>query len=243
MSNQTQTQTSVNSSVTSSDLNAIAAERKAWEIGAYRTSNTQLYAILAKSLSFYVQLDACTKKTDAMRVVYDSFVDSNKIKFKKTTNLVSRVVKCVFFEPSLDKDEQCDRRRISAYATVLQRAIADKVSADNLPTWIDENGGVEQIRLNKANTKTATQKAEVVRKDVETSANYIAVFESAALLKNFNSIDYDKAFVAVIVPRGDGKIEVRYVVKAEGAVNASLASMYAETVAASTLSKTEKIAA
>ena len=55
------------------DLNTIVAERKAWEVGAYRTSNQQLYAILAKCLCYYLQLSACTKKTDALRVSYDAF--------------------------------------------------------------------------------------------------------------------------------------------------------------------------
>ena len=215
------------------DLNTIVAERKAWEVGAYRTSNQQLYGILAKCLSYYTQLSACTKKTDALCVSYDAFVAANGIKFKDGTNLVNRVVKCAFYETSLDRDAQRDRRRISAYSIVLRRAHDDKIAPVDLAAWIDEKGGIEQIRLNRGNVLTATAKAQVARTNVEASDSYIAVIENKLLMQSFDATDFDKTYVAVIVPRGDGKVEIRAVVKNASAINASLATLYS-AVAVST---------
>ena len=215
------------------DLNTIVAERKAWEVGAYRTSNQQLYGILAKCLGYFMQLSACTKKTDALRISYDAFVAANGIKFKDSTKLINRVVKCAFYETSLDRDAQRDRRRISAYSIVLRRAHDDKVAPVDLAAWIDEKGGIEQVRLNRDNVLTATAKAQVARTNVEASDSYIAVIENKLLMQSFDATDFDKTYVAVIVPRGDGKVEIRAVVKSAGAVNASLATLYS-AVATST---------
>ena len=215
------------------DLNTIVAERKAWEVGAYRTSNQQLYAILAKCLCYYTQLSACTKKTDALRVSYDAFVAENRIKFKDSTKLVNRVVKCAFYETSLDRDAQRDRRRISAYSIVLRRAVDDQVSPVGLAAWIDEKGGIEQIRLNRGNALSASAKAQVARTSVEASESYIAVIENTLLMQRFDASDFDKTFVAVVVPRGDGKLEIRAVVKSAGAINASLATLYSQVAQSS----------
>ena len=210
------------------DLNTIVAERKAWEGNAYRTSNQQLYAILAKCLCYYNQLSASTKKSDALRVSYDAFVAANNIKFKDSTKLVNRVVKCAFYETSLDRDAQRDRRRISAYSIVLRRAVDDQVAPIDLAAWIDANGGIEQVRLNRGSALSATAKAQVARTSVEASENYLAVIENKSLMQSFDATDFDKTFVAVIVPRGDGKVEIRAVVKSAGAINASLATLYSQ---------------
>jgi hypothetical protein len=216
------------------DLDAIVAERKAWEIGAYRTSNQQLYAILAKCLSYFMLLSASKKKTDALRVSYDAFVTANNIKFKDSTNLINRVVKCAFYEASLDRNAQRDRRRISAYALVLRRAVEDQIAPVDLPAWIDENGGIEQVRLSRGNAVSPATKAQVARESVEASESYIAVIENTQLMQSFDATDFDKTFVAVIVPRGDGKVEIRAVVKSAAAINASLATLYSQVAANST---------
>jgi hypothetical protein len=39
-----------------------------------------------------------------------------------------------------------DRRRASAYGIVLRRALSDKISVADLPTFIRDHGGGEEIR-------------------------------------------------------------------------------------------------
>jgi hypothetical protein len=213
-------------------LNDIVTERKAWEDGVYRTSNQQLYAILAKCLNFYNVLSASKTKDAEARKTFDSFVASNDIKFKAKTHLMHKVVKCVFYEPDLDRNAQRDRRRISAYSIVLQRALEDNISADALADFIEQKGGIEQIRLNKKDKVSMTDKAEQSRQAVESSSNYLAVISDHSLMSQFDASDYDKAFVAVVVPRGEGRLELRQIIKNTSAVNSSLASIYAETVLA-----------
>ena len=138
----------------------------------------------------------------------------------------------MFYEPAVDRNAQHDRRRISAYSLVLRRAISDNITPEQLPAFIDENGGVENIRQNKVGKVTDTIKAQQARTVVESCDSYLAVVNDSALMQQFDATDYDKAFVAVVVPRGDGTLEVRQIVKSATAINSSLATMYKQVVSA-----------
>ena len=221
-----------NNLIADNTLISIVEERKAWEEGAYRTSNQQLYTVLAKCLTYYNLLSKCKSSKTAPRSNFDKFVASNDITFKSSTPLINKVVKCVFYEPAVDRNAQRDRRRISAYSLVLRRAISDDMTPEQLPAFIDENGGIENIRQNKVGKVTDAVKAQQARTVVESSDSYLAVVNDSALMQQFDATDYDKAFVAVVVPRGDGTLEVRQIVKSAAAINSSLATMYKQVVAA-----------
>ncbi len=123
-------------------------------------------------MTFFIDLNACTSKKDAMRESFDKFVASNDIKFKKDTSLINKVVKCVFYDEASDSNAQRDRRRISAYSMVLRRAQEDSIKPEALAAWIEKLGGIEEIRLNKPNALSATEKAVQARTEVEESKDY-----------------------------------------------------------------------
>lgn len=224
-------------------ISNLIASRKEWEVGVYRTSNLQLYAILANCLQFHNEL-ATKHYKSADRVQFDQFCKTNGINFKSDTKLILKVVKCVFYDEAADRNAQRDRRRISAYATVLRRAIDDKIAPANLSDWIESNGGIEQIRLAKGNAISPSVKAAQAREAVEATDRFIAVVQNDSLNSRFDTDDYDRPCVVLVVPRKDGKLEIRAVVKNAGAVNASLAAHYKEVVvAANAQSKTSHAAA
>jgi hypothetical protein len=43
-----------------------------------------------------------------------------------------------------------DRRRLSTYSLVLREAIKQKVLATQLAEWIEQNGGIQEIRLSQS---------------------------------------------------------------------------------------------
>jgi hypothetical protein len=73
-------------------------------------------------------------RTDEM----EKFIKTRAYTFMPTTHDMTRVVKCVF---------GVDRRRVSAYSIALREALRQKVAAADLVAFIEQNGGVEQIRL------------------------------------------------------------------------------------------------
>jgi hypothetical protein len=131
----------------------LVAEREAWQDNAYRASNDQLYALLQKCYATYKAMSMDTAEAKELRSALTDYINLKGLKFNAGTHTIVKIVKCVF---------GADRRRVSAYGIVLRRALSEGVSVMDIPTYIRERGGVEEIRLAKApNAMTTRQKAAV----------------------------------------------------------------------------------
>lgn len=95
-------------------LNDLIAEKDAWFNNAYKTSNDQLYALLAKCYGFYEQLKT-GEDSAKLRKELDAYITEKYYKFSAGSHTLTKIVKCVF---------GADRRRVSAYSIVLRTALA-----------------------------------------------------------------------------------------------------------------------
>jgi hypothetical protein len=203
-------------------LNDIAEERKQWEVSAYRTSNQQLYAILAKCYAFYQLMAQKGDQGKALSEQLNSLIEKNGLRFTKASHGITKVLKFVFF----DGDKGIDRRRISTYSIVLRSALSNKIPAHKLAEHIETAGGVQELRLAKSpNAKSAKQKAELGKAAVSGSAALASVHSDTAT-KQVDVTDYDKLLAAIVVVRSDSTVEVRSILKSTGAINAVLAAHY-----------------
>lgn len=194
----------------------LVAERQAWQDNAYRASNDQLYALLQKCYATYKAMSMDSEEAKALRSALTDYINLNGLKFNAGTHTIVKIVKCVF---------GADRRRVSAYGIVLRRALSEKVSILDIPTYIRDNGGVEEIRLARApNAMTAKQKAAVAAEAVH--AESMGVFASAALSAKLDAGNIGKAVVLVGTWQPDGSVVIRTVVQNGTAVNTALASYY-----------------
>lgn len=205
-------------------LTKIVSERKTWEANAYRSSNKQLYAILAKCYAYYLALgDKTTDTSKELRSQLSAFIETNNLRFTKSSHGITKVLKCVFY----DGEKSIDRRRISTYSIVLRSALSQGISAEEVADFVERNGGVQEIRLAKSKiAKTPKQRAELGRTAID-QALVLATFRSDAVSQQIDSTDFDQPFVAVVVVRADGNVEVRSLIKSKGATNAALAAHYA----------------
>lgn len=200
----------------------LSAEREAWEINAFRTSNEQLYALLQKCYSTYAAMTSDTEEAEALRSGLKDYINTKGLKFNAGTHTLVKIVKCVFGN---------DRRRISAYGIVLRAALAQRISVLDIPAFIRSNGGVEEIRLAKApNAMTAKQKASAAAEAV--LAESMGVFVSNALSSKLDAGNIGKSVVLIGTWQADGSVVVRSVVQNDTAVNAALASYYSANKAA-----------
>ena len=194
----------------------LVAERQAWQDNAYRASNEQLYALLQKCYATYKAMSMDSEEAKALRSALTDYINLNGLKFNAGTHSIVKIVKCVF---------GADRRRVSAYGIVLRRALSDGVSVMDIPAYIRDNGGVEEIRLAKApNAMTARQKAEAGAQTVH--AHSMGVFASTELAARLDAGNIGKAVVLVGTWQADGSVIVRTVVQNDTAVNTALASYY-----------------
>ena len=210
----------------------LAAERMAWQDGALRTSNEQLYVILQKCYQTYQAMGGDSAEAIALREGFKDYINTTGIKFKKSTHTIAKIVQCVFGQ---------DRRRVSAYSIVLRTALERKVGVFDFPTFVRDAGGVEEIRLAKSpNAMTVGQKATVATAEVASKS--LGVFASTQLGQMMDVGKVGTNTVLVGTWQSDGSVIVRAIVESDGVLNAALASYYSAKKAEAKATAVEKAA-
>jgi hypothetical protein len=138
-----------------SQLDALVVKRKQWEATDYKKANEGLYSLLASCLevfkSKFVDADDSDKKT--LRGDLTARLTADGVRVQRNTTTLTMFVRFVFGS---------DRKRAHGYAYVLKSAISYDISAASLPSWIVEQGGIEEVRKRMIVSEEAQQrKAEL----------------------------------------------------------------------------------
>ena len=75
---------------TYSAIEQLVIEREVWESNAYRTSNDQLYALLARCYQHYKAMCADSTDAKALREGFNTYVKLKGYKFAKSTHTINR---------------------------------------------------------------------------------------------------------------------------------------------------------
>lgn len=196
----------------------LETERETWEQGVYRTSNLALYSVLAKCLAI-AQADT-PELAKQRNAGLEAFYKLRGYSYKKDAPPATRVVKAVF--------GAVNRRRLSTYSLVLREAIKQKVLATQLAEWIEQNGGIQEIRLSQSATfvKPAV-KVEQARQTFDTLPE-LATVKSEALSQLADGDFMGDCCLLIAEQNAEGAFVVRGFTRAGGAVNAAFAALYAE---------------
>ena len=204
-------------------LQTMESATRNWEANELAASNKRLYSILMDAYTYYM-----TMKTDSSkdtRALYADdlakFIAERKYVFAPTSHDMTRVVKCVF---------GADRRRVSAYSIALREALNQKVSAKDLVDFIEQNGGVEQIRLGGTKPLSAKVRAGKVKDEVVGSVLGVIKFDSRLVRADADWADKQVVIVATYLPTGE--FQANAVIRHDSAVNAALAAYYSQQQAA-----------
>ena len=200
-------------------LKSLETARISWETTELAQSNNRLYSILQQAYSFYLVMkqDQSKDVRKEKQAALDAFIEEHGYtnSFGATTHDMTRVVKCVF---------GVNRRRVSAYSIALREALRQEVEAKDLIAFMQENGGVEQIRMGGTKPLSATKRAELVKAEVSEAVISTVKFDAAVVKANADWVDKQVVFVATYLPTGE--FEVNAVVRHDGAVNTALAAYY-----------------
>ena len=203
-------------------LSKLVQDRKLWEKSVYLTSNQKLYGILAQCYAYYHAMGKSDDTAKSLREELKKFCNESGIKCQSGTHGIVKVVKAVFFDDAMS----VDRRRISTYSLALRCALDNKISVADLAVFIEQNGGVQELRRFKTTKSLSlSDRSERARLALETSTP-IAMFKNDAISQSIDASDYDQPLVAVLIKRADGQIEIHGVVKNKSAINASLATLF-----------------
>ena len=197
----------------------LETQRVVWEEGVYRTSNQALYALLAHCLAI-AQADTpeLAKQCNAGLAAF--YLLRGYSPAKASTPPATRVVKAVF--------GNVDRRRLSTYSLVLREAIKQRVQAAQLAEWIEQNGGIQEIRLSQSATYIAPKDKAATAKQQFECMPELATVKSEALSQLADGDFMGECCVLIAEQAANGSFVVRGFTRAGGAVNAAFAALYAE---------------
>ena len=200
-------------------LKSLETARISWETTELAQSNNRLYSILQQAYQFYLVMkqDESKDVRKEKQAALDAFIEEHGYtnSFGATTHDMTRVVKCVF---------GVNRRRVSAYSIALREALRQEVGAKDLIVFMQENGGVEQIRMGGTKPLSATKRAELVKAEVSEAVISKVKFDAETVKANADWVDKQVVFVATYLPTGE--FEVNAVVRHDGAVKTALAAYY-----------------
>jgi len=207
--------------------------RTTWEHNAFRKANDELYEILAQCLALYEQMAGGSKAAKEQRSYLDAHIEKMGYRFNGDSHTLTKIAKCVF---------GADRRRVSAYSLTLRAALQAGVKSADLPAFIREKGGVEEVRLASApNAMTANEKAKVAAQAV--TQTKLGVLTAEALNQPLDAGRNGKAVVLLGTWQADGSVVVHEVIKSDGAIQAALVSYYGNNKASVSNHVVEKKAA
>ena len=148
-----------------SQLDGLVSQRKQWEATDYKKANDGLYSLLASCLevfkSKFVDADDSDKKT--LRGDLTARLTADGVRVQRNTTTLTMFVRFVFGS---------DRKRAHGYTYVLKAAISYDITAANLPSWIVEQGGIEEVRKRMIVSEEAQQrKAELATAQAQVKAS------------------------------------------------------------------------
>ena len=121
-------------------LDLLVVDRKNWESTFYKKSNEVLYAMLAKCKKIFEdKFENATSNDDrkAIRLEISHRLTADGIKVQKNSTTLTMFIRYVFGS---------DRKRAHGYAYVLKAAISHGKRADELVQFIQEEGGIEEVK-------------------------------------------------------------------------------------------------
>jgi hypothetical protein len=184
-----------------SQLDGLVSKRKQWETTDYKKANEGLYSLLASCLevfkSKFVDADDSDKKT--LRSDLTTRLTAEGVRVQRNTTTLTMFVRFVFGS---------DRKRAHGYTYVLKAAISYDVTAANLPSWIVEQGGIEEVRKRMIVSEEAQQRKadlSVAQAQVKASIEQAVVTPLAKLPMSGISGEYA---LLLAKPEPDGMLSI-----------------------------------
>jgi len=184
-----------------SQLDGLVSQRKQWEATDYKKANEGLYSLLASCLevfkSKFVDADDSDKKT--LRSDLTARLTADGVRVQRNTTTLTMFVRFVFGS---------DRKRAHGYTYVLKAAISYDVTAANLPSWIVEQGGIEEVRKRMIVSEEAQQRKadlSVAQAQVKASIEQATVTPLAKLPMSGVSGEYA---LLLAKPKPDGMLSI-----------------------------------
>lgn len=181
-------------------LGDLEVRRKEVEGGIFRRAHRAVHLLLADCLAL-AQLDDSLDPEQSRDRALDIFLSARQLSIKKGEPIFSKAISAVFGE--------LHRSRVSTYRTVLKAASQAGISAAELPAWIEQQGGLQEVRLSSAGTG-GTSSSEMASLTLEylLDKGSLYALQNDALSKQLTIESNGKEVVLVATKQRDGTLMV-----------------------------------
>lgn len=136
-------------------LDVLSVRRKEWEATDYKKANDGLYALLADCLEVYdarfVKGSDADKK--ALRASLMQRLQADGVRVVKTSTTLTMLARYVF---------NSDRKRAQGYGYVLAAAVSHGKTAEEFPSWVTSEGGLEEIKRKMVKSEASKMRQSAV---------------------------------------------------------------------------------
>lgn len=195
-------------------IDHLIEKRQNWEKTELHQSNEVLYGMLQHCYMLNNAMIGSDGMAKNLRKGLGNYIEAKGYKFGDSSALIAKIIRCVF---------GVDRRRVNAYASALRVAIAEKVSVMELPKFLRESGGIEEVRR-KAGKPTKSLKDKVQLGRAVLSTDVIASVRSDSLNAAYSTTSTEEGIVLLATREDDGSFAIRQVVQSTTAVKSALAA-------------------
>lgn len=121
---------------------------------------------------------------------------------------------------------------ICTYSLVLRSAQKESVAADNLADWIEQRGGIQEVKLSRSATYVSPEaKAAQAKSTLSSLPNLAIAKDRLAQLADADFVGGECVLLAE--QQADGSFHIKALTRSGNAVNAALTALYSEQQKAS----------
>ena len=194
----------------------LVADQEIWLNGVHRTANEQLYVLLQRCYHLYMLMASDKAQNENLKAAIERHNKERDLGIDTKSHTMTNIIKVVF---------GADRRRASSYSTALRVALAEKVKVQDLPKFLRDAGGVEEVRRKQTNggapkvDKAATAKQHI-------SNVTLAVIDEDSISSLLDCGKLGEQVVLVATQDVNGVLNINAVVQTEGVTKAVLTAIY-----------------
>jgi hypothetical protein len=195
---------------------SLVADQEIWLNGVHRTANEQLYVILQRCYHLYSLMASDKDQNEKLKAAIERHNNERNLGIDTKSHTMTNIIKVVF---------GADRRRASSYSSALRVALAEKVEVQDLPKFLRDAGGVEEVRRQQTNGGAAkVDKVAVATKRIA-DVN-LAVIDADAISSKLDCGAIGKQVILVATQDVNGTLIINSVVQTEGVTKAVLTAIY-----------------
>ena len=196
-------------------VDGLIAERKHWEANELTSSNKRKYQILQKCDVLFKSMAGVSSEKLALKRAFNKYCEERGYNFKDSTHLMAKVVTCVFGNEN--------RRRVSSYAKALRIANEKRIGSYDIPKFLTEAGGIEEVRRQSKEKPSVKDKAKLGLPMMASPA--LGVVQSDALNAVFDEAAYDGAVLLISTREVDGSFQIKHLIQSGVLVTSALAHL------------------